>query len=47
MSVVLTIKDQANYFLRLTGPEKAVNAAAAAFRESFGAVEKDEKPFEF
>jgi len=30
----------------MTGPEKAVNAAAEAFRASFGAVEKDETPYE-
>ena len=46
MSVVLTIKDKANYFIRLTGPEKSINAAAEAFRASFGAKAKDEKPFE-
>ena len=46
LSVVLTIKDKGNYFLRLTGTEKAVNAAEKAFRESFGANAKDEKPYE-
>lgn len=46
LSVVLTVKDKAVYFLRLTGPEKAVNAAAEAFRTSFGADAKSEKPYE-
>lgn len=46
ISVILTVKDKANYFLRLTGPEKAVNAAAEAFRASFGADAKAEKPYE-
>lgn len=46
MSVVLTIEDKGNYFIRMTGPEKAVNAAAEAFRASFGAVAKDETPYE-
>ena len=46
ISIVLTIKDKANYFLRMTGPEKAVNAAAEAFRASFGADATEEKPYE-
>lgn len=46
ISVVLTVKDKGNYFLRLTGTEKAVNAALEGFRASFGAVAKDEKPYE-
>lgn len=46
ISVILTVKDKGNYFLRMTGPEKAVKAAADSFRESFGAVAKDEKPYE-
>lgn len=46
MSVILTVKDKANYFIRLTGPEKAVNAAAEGFRASFGADAKQEKPYD-
>lgn len=46
LSVILTVKDKANYFIRLTGTEKAVKEAAEAFRASFGAVAKDEKDYE-
>lgn len=46
ISVILTVKDKGNYFLRMTGTEKAVNAAAEAFRASFGADAKEEKPYE-
>jgi gluconolactonase len=46
ISIVLTIKDKANYFIRLTGPEKAVTAAAEALRTSFGGDAKTEKPYE-
>ncbi len=37
LSVILQVPDEGNYFLRLTGPEKTVTAAAEAFRKSFGA----------
>jgi gluconolactonase len=46
LSVILTVKDKAVYFLRLTGPDKAVDAAAEAFRTSLGADAKSEKPYE-
>ncbi len=46
ISVILTIKDKANYFIRLTGTEKAVNAAAETLRASFGGDAKAEKPYE-
>ena len=46
ISVILTIKDKANYFIRLTGTEKAVNAAAETLRASFGGDAKGEKPYE-
>jgi gluconolactonase len=46
LSVVLTIKDKGNYFIRLTGTEKAVNAAAESFRNSFGGDAKAEKDYE-
>ena len=36
LSVILTIKDQGNYFLRLTGPEKTVSANADALRRPSG-----------
>lgn len=46
ISIVLTVKDKANYFIRMTGTEKAVTAAAEALRASFGADAKAEKPYE-
>lgn len=47
LSVVLTIADKGNYFIRMTGTDKAVTAAAEALRTSFGANAKDEKAYEF
>ena len=46
ISVILTIENKANYFIRLTGTEKAVNAAADALRASFGGNAKEEKDYE-
>jgi gluconolactonase len=46
ISVVLTVEGKGNYFLRLTGTEKAVSAALGAFRASFGADASKEKDFE-
>ena len=43
--VMIAVKDQGNYFLKLVGSQKTVGAAAAAFRESFGAA-ADEQPLE-
>lgn len=45
LSVILTAKDQANYFLRLTGPAKTVSANADAFRAAFGADQKSEQEY--
>jgi gluconolactonase len=45
-SVVLVTKDKEVYFMRLTGTDKAVTAAAAAFRASFGADASKEKEYE-
>jgi hypothetical protein len=45
LSVILTGKDQANYFLRLTGPEKTVSANADALRAAIGADAKAEKAY--
>lgn len=45
-SVVLVTKEKEVYFLRLTGTDKAVTAAAAGFRESFGADKSKEKDYE-
>ena len=46
LSVVLVTKDKDVYFLRLTGTEKAVTAAAAGFRASFGGDASKEKDYE-
>jgi gluconolactonase len=46
LSVILQVPDEGNYFLRLTGPAKTVNAAADAFRKSFDADAAKEKAYE-
>ena len=46
LGLILAVEKKGNYFLKLTGPEKTVAAAAAAFRASFGGNEKDEKPLD-
>lgn len=43
LSVMLSVPDKGNYFLKLTGPEKTVTAAAKAFRTSFGGDASKEK----
>jgi hypothetical protein len=45
LGFILTVKDQGNYFLRLTGPEKTVSANADAFRTVIGADAKSEKEY--
>ena len=45
-SVVLVTKEKEVYFLRLTGTDKAVTAAAAGLRASFGAEPSKEKDYE-
>ena len=45
-SIVLVTKDKEVYFLRLTGPEKAVTAAEKSFRAAFGADASKEKDYE-
>ena len=45
VSVLLTGKDQSNYFLRLTGPEKTVSANVDALRAAIGADAKAEKAY--
>ena len=46
LSVVLTLPDNSTYFLRLTGPEKTVAAAAESFRKSFDGDGSKEKEYE-
>ncbi|MEX2288448.1 MAG: hypothetical protein WD648_15230 [Planctomycetaceae bacterium] len=43
LGVILSVEGKGNYFLKLTGPEKTVAAAAKAFRDSFGADASKEK----
>jgi gluconolactonase len=44
IGVILQVADKGVYFLKLTGPEKTVKKAIAAFRSSFGGnAEKEEK----
>jgi hypothetical protein len=45
LGVILAVKDQGNYFLRLAGPEKTFSANADAFRASFGGDAKTEKEY--
>jgi len=47
IAVMLTAEKGGSYFLKLTGPEKTVEAAADAFRKSFGADKTKEDKFEF
>ncbi|WP_373650667.1 MULTISPECIES: hypothetical protein [unclassified Schlesneria] len=46
VSVVLAIPDKGVYFLRLTGPEKTVTAAAESFRKSFDGDAAKETEYE-
>ncbi|MDZ4684716.1 MAG: SMP-30/gluconolactonase/LRE family protein [Planctomycetaceae bacterium] len=46
LSVIVQVPDEGNYFLRMTGPAKTVNAAAEAFRKSFDGDATKEKPYE-
>lgn len=46
LGVILQVKEKGNYFLRLTGPDRTVAAAAEKLRQSFGGDEKKEKPYE-
>jgi gluconolactonase len=45
LNVIFKAKAGGNYFLKLTGPEKTVNASAAAVRSSFGAKADAEKEY--
>jgi hypothetical protein len=45
MSVILTVKDEGNFYLRLTGPEKTVSANTDALRVAIGADAKSEKDY--
>ncbi len=45
LAVILSVEGKGNYFLKLTGPNKTVSAAATPFRGSFGGSEEGEKPY--
>ncbi|HUE16790.1 MAG TPA: hypothetical protein VMR25_21620 [Planctomycetaceae bacterium] len=45
LGVILTVKDEGNFYLRLTGPEKTVSANADALRGAIGADAKSEKDY--
>jgi len=47
LSVMLTTEKEGSYFLKLTGPEKTVKAAAEAFRKSFGGDHTKEEKYAF
>ena len=42
--VMIAVPEKGNYFLKLVGPAGTVDSNAEAFRSSFGAAAKDEKP---
>jgi len=46
LSVILMVPEKGTYYLRLTGPEKTVKAAANDLRTSFGGDAAKEKPYE-
>ena len=45
MAVMLNVEGKGNYFLKLVGPKATVEAAADAFRKSFGADPESEKEY--
>ena len=45
LGVILAVEGKGNYFLKMTGQNATVSAAAEAFRASFGGKESAEKAF--
>ena len=45
LAAVIEVPGKGNYFLRLAGPAKTVDKHAEAFRTSFGAEVKSERPY--
>jgi hypothetical protein len=45
LAAILAVEGKGNYFLKLTGENATVTAAAEAFRASFGGKAADEKAF--
>ncbi len=46
LGIILQVKDKGNYFLRLTGPDRTIAAAAEKLRQMIGGDEKKEKAYE-
>ena len=46
LAVILAVEGKGNYFLKMTGPNATVSAAADGFRASFGGKADSEKPLE-
>lgn len=46
LGIILQVKEKGNYFLRLTGPDRTIAAAAEKLRQSIGADEKKEQAYE-
>jgi len=47
MLAAMLITEKGNYFLKLTGPAKTVDASAELFRKSFGGDASKEEPYSF
>ena len=46
LSIILTVPEKGNYFLKLVGPAKTVAAEVDSFRSSIGVKAADEKEYE-
>ncbi|MEM9701912.1 MAG: hypothetical protein AAF907_05665 [Planctomycetota bacterium] len=46
LAAIVAVPGQGNYFLKMAGPAKTVDAQVAAFRSSFGGDEETEKKFD-
>ena len=46
LAAIVAVEGKGNYFLKLAGPAKTVDAQVAAFRASFGAAKEGEKAYE-
>ena len=45
VAIIVSVKEAGNYFLKLTGPDKTVTAAAEGLRTSFGAKAETETEY--
>ncbi|MEZ6061907.1 MAG: hypothetical protein R3C19_16300 [Planctomycetaceae bacterium] len=46
LAVIIEVEGKGNYFLKLTGPKKTVEAQAEALRKAFGGDADKEEPYE-